>query len=324
VYFGATPGAKVVLPATAGTVIEGEHIVTMHVVLGDGEMTKKELTETLADIWKADEEAGQTFWFLLQGKSEPTDTDKNLVKWLEANDIYYELITDDESAVDEVYSESQETHVAKRLAPAVVKLLGEKPEPDEPAELLTLFVDNDSPDAEEDRWVNTVASAVYKADFAVRAMNDGLVDLDLSDEAAAEEAEPEEEKPKSVAKKAPTKKAAPASKDAESKSPGKPLDIKPPAHTREELEDMDIAALKAVAANLGISVPPRSRQNTYIDLILGEDKNTPAAEVDEPEEEEGESGATLNGFDKEGFADEVAHMIIVKVLHALKEAFIES
>ena len=55
--------------------------MAMHVVLGDGEMSRKELTETLKDLWNR---AGdEPFWFLVQGKPEPTETDANLLTWLQ-------------------------------------------------------------------------------------------------------------------------------------------------------------------------------------------------------------------------------------------------
>lgn len=294
--------------------------MTMHVVLGNGEMTRKELTETLADIWKADEKAESTFWFLLQGKAEPTDTDKFLVSWLEKNDIYYEIITDDAASVDPVYSQPQEVHEAKRLGQKIVSLLGSKPEDDESAELLALFASSD-PDAEEDRWLNTICQSVFDAEYPIRALNDGLVEVDLSGgDAPAEEPEQEPEKPKSVAKK-----AAP-------RAPGRPLSIVPPddtevsqaeTPTREELEKMELPELKEVAASLGITLPGRTRMNTYIEAILagGVKETTPVAEVTEAPEV-GES-ATLNGFDPDAFAEELAARIAHKFLNALKEALSE-
>src|SRR5262245_16922270 len=155
----------------------------MHVVLGTGEMPRKALTETLADLWKKDEDAGQTFWFLLQGKSDPTDTDKALVAWLEKNEIYYELLTDDTESMDEVYTQSQETHVAKRMGQKVVNLMQSKPEEGETAELLALFAGD--PGDEVDAWLNSIIKPVFEAEFPVRALNDGLADVDLGKAPAA-------------------------------------------------------------------------------------------------------------------------------------------
>jgi hypothetical protein len=292
--------------------------MTMHVVLGDGEMTRKELTETLADLWKADEEAGATFWFLLQGKAEPTATDTALVKWLESNDLYYEIITDDADSVAAIYTQPQETHVAKRLGQKIVNLLNSKPEEGEEAELLALFFSDDS-SAEEDRWLNSVCQDVFDAGFKVRALNDGLLEVDLSEAATEAEAEQEEVAnvtpitKKSVAKKggaAPRRDTA-VSEEQEVTSPGTRT------YTRDQLEEMDLEALKGVAATLNISLPPRTRMTTYIDAILGEDR--PAVEVTAPASN-GESMVltSINGLDIEGLADAIVGVIIKRLESALK------
>src|SRR5437763_14153277 len=100
----------------------------MHVVLGDGDMSTKELTKTLEDLRQQAASTDATFWFLLVGKSDPTDTDIVLVKWLHNEAIYYEVVTDDTDAMADIYSAAQETHVAKRLGPKIIGLLNTKPE----------------------------------------------------------------------------------------------------------------------------------------------------------------------------------------------------
>jgi hypothetical protein len=263
----------------------------MHAILGDGEMTRRELTEALADLWKADELEGQSFWFLIQGKSEPTETDKTLVTWLEKNGIYYEIITDDTDGVDPIYAEPQEVHTVQKLSSGVISLLKSKPEEDEPAELLALFFNVNDLAASEDKWLNGVIEAAFDAGFPTRALNDGMVEIDLSSEAEEAEAEPEEE----VATVTPIKAAA--KKSVAKKAAAKPADIPVPAEdevteapddreaanetpSREELEDMDLDEVKEVAAKLGITLPPRTRVTTYIDHILGEKAPTPPAEAE--------------------------------------------
>lgn len=278
-WSSSAAGAKVLTPYH-----EKEHTM-MHAILGDGEMTRRELTEALADLWKADELEGQSFWFLIQGKSEPTETDKTLVTWLEKNEIYYEIITDDTDGVDPIYTEPQEVHTVQKLSTGVINLLKTKPEEGEPAEVLALFFNVNDLAASEDKWLNGVIEAAFDAGFPTRALNDGMVEIDLSSEAEEAEAEPEPEPPKAVAKKSVAKKAA-----------AKPADIPVPAEdptptlledagsvvapTREELEDMDLDEVKEVAAKLGITLPPRTRVTTYIDHILGEKAPTPPAEAE--------------------------------------------
>ena len=293
--------------------------MAMHIVLGDGEMTRKALTETLKDLWESVE--GQPFWFIVQGKSEPTDTDKNLVAWMHTNEVYYEVLTDDEESMSDIYTGSQNTHTAKRLSQKVVNLIKSSPEDGEDAIVLALFTDVNDPDAESDRWLNNTIEAVLggEAPVKVLALNDGLVEIEFGaeeKEEAKEEAEDEPAKPSKSASKTPAKKSGP---------PGRPLNVKPkaPEHTREELEDMDLAALKAIAAEKGIDLPARTRMSTYIAHILGEAGEAPAAEVEEPtvtkvvDPEEARS----NGFgdiDVEELVSLVIDGVITKLVSALK------
>lgn len=293
--------------------------MTMHAVLGDGQMTRRELTETLGDLWNADRESQQSFWFLLQGKSEPSDTDKAMVTWLEKNEIYYELVTDDPEAVAEVYTQPQEVHTAKKISQKVVGLLQSKPEEEETAEILALFSDVNDATAAEDRWLNQVIQAAYDAGFPTRALNDGLVEIDLSETAAAAEAEPEAEpaKPmKSVAKKAAARMPTPAEDEEADTGALEAEGIAVPS--REVLEDMEPTQVKEVAAALGIVLPPRTRATTYIDHILGEAKVAPTAVVEVPEVA---IVAATNGFvDPEGLAEQVADLLWERIKKAFTNA----
>lgn len=288
--------------------------MTMHVVLGDGEMTRKELTETLADLWKADEEAGATFWFLLQGKKDPTATDQALVKWLESNDIYYEVLTDDADSMDGLYSQPQETHVAKQLSKKVLSLLNSKPEEGEESELLALFFSDDS-SAEEDRWLNQVCQDVFDAGIKVRALNDGLLEVDLSEDTTKAEAE-KEEAPANVTpiKKAVAKKggAAPRRDTQVSEEDEVPAEATSKSYTRDELEEKELPELKEIAKAKGIEFPSRTRMTTYIDAILGEDR--PAAEVTQPELA---TTGPVNGINVEAIADAIIQNIIRRLEVAL-------
>lgn len=228
----------------------------LHVVLGDGGMTKKELVETLKDLYT---QAGEEpYWFLVQGKSEPSDTDEAMIAWFDKNEIYYEVFTDDADAMAECYSTAQETHPAKKLTVKIVNLMNTRPEEGESADVLALFV-SDEPDVEEDRWLYTVLSAVHDAGFTILALNDGLVEVDLSDEGTTAEAEPEAE---------PTEATPEAPSEDE--------------WTRERLDELELSDLKALAATLGVELPPRTRMNTYIDAILaaqGDKVRDPAMEA---------------------------------------------
>jgi hypothetical protein len=292
----------------------------LYAVLGDGEMASKELHNALRDLWERT--GDEPFWFLLQGKSDPTATDKSLVAWLDKNEIYYEVLTDDEDALADIYSNSQKTHTAKRLSQKLINLLGTLPDKDEDAgaTVLALFV-SDEPGDEADRVLSTTLEAVGaastpEAPIPCLVLNDGLIEIDMSDEAAAAEAEPEPEpeapKPgrsKKAAPKAPPVEAPVDQEDEEGAAGG--------SYTREQLEEMTPAQVKEIAAEMGIELPARTRATTYIEHILG---NTGEAEVEaEPSEEPEElptPPAAFNGIDVSYLADE----IVSAVIHKLREA----
>lgn len=247
--------------------------MTLHVVLGDGEMTSKELVATLEDLWE--QEGDGSFWFLLQGKSDPTATDQALTAWLTKNDLFYAILTDDKASLHQCYAGAAQTFVAKQLAKKVISLIESEPDDGELVDILALFT-SDDPDAEEDRWLNDLMGEIAESGHAIRALNDGLTVLDFETE--PEEAEEPEEEP--VATKTPTKsktkpKPAPIPEIAEEEGEEEEIEV-----TREYLETLDLPELKAIAKENGIELPPRTRSTTYIDAILGED-DTPVAEVEE-------------------------------------------
>lgn len=233
--------------------------MTMHVVLGDGLLPAKELDALLQDMSEKATAADDPFWFLVQGKAEPTDTDTKLLSWLIAHDVYYEMISD--GSESDLYEGYQNKYTVKRLAPKVVSLMQETPDEGEEAHLLALFAADD-PDAEEDRWLNDVIQAVTDAGFTVLAMNDGMQEIRIINTEGEPEDDQEDEVVADVVpiKKAAAKKAAAAAPSTKSPS-------------REDLEELDLEGLKEVAAKMGISLPPRTRMATYVEAILGNAKD---------------------------------------------------
>lgn len=286
--------------------------MAMHVVLGDGEMSRKELTETLKDLWTRAEKAKEQFWFVVQGKSAPTETDTNLLKWLTTNEIWFEVVTDDADAMDEIYSDAQEVYTVKRLGQKVVNLLNTKPEDGESADVLGLFV-SDDPNAEEDRWLNNIVQAAMEAGFKAYGLNDGLVEIDLGGEGAEtqQEEEEEEEVPPTPTKRA-SKKAAASTNGAKPTSK---------TYTRDDLEDMELDQLKEIAAAKGIELPPRTRMATYIDRILGVSKDdTPSVEITSPPVTK--TTAAGNGdeadLDFDEMVDKVTGEVFARLIQALQ------
>lgn len=259
----------------------------MHVVLGDGEMSRRELSSTLEDLL---EKAGEEdFWFLVQAKTEPTATDKALMEWIAERGVYFESIGDDPKTADAIYKDAQEKHKVQRLAPKVASLMEEKPGEGEGAALYALFVNNDD-EVPEDAWLMDVATTVADKKFTVFAMNDGLAELGFDDEGGEEEEEAGEEEPepeptpvakKSVAKKAAAKPRPPADEEEEEGEPAAAVDDTP--LTREALEELTLPQLKEIAAARGIELQPRTRAQTYISVLLGEGEEEAVAEIEEVE-----------------------------------------
>ena len=271
----------------------------MHVVLGDGEMSRRELSSTLEDLL---EKAGdEDFWFLVQAKPEPTATDKAMMEWIAERGVYFEAIGDDMKSADKIYKDAQEKHEVKRLAPKVLSLMEEKPAENEGAALYALFVNNDD-EVDEDRWLMDVATTVADAKFVVYAMNDGLAELGFDDEEAEEEPEPAPAK-KSVAKKAAAKPRSDDDEEGESDGTSTATGDLDVALSRDALEELTLPQLKEIAAARGIDLPPRTRAQTYISKLLGEDEGEPVAEIEEVEVPERD--------DEEDIAFEAEAMVVV-------------
>ncbi len=260
--------------------------MTMHSVFGDGEMSVRELSKTLEDL--LDKAGDQDFWFLVQGKAEPTATDRAMMKWFGDRAVYFEVVTADKKGMDAIYKTAAETYEVKNLAPKVVSLMQERPAEGEEAALYALYVNNNE-DVAEDEWLGAVGTAVAEAGYTVYAMNDGLAELGFDEQEEEEEQqEEEEEAPSNVLpmKKAAAKKAAPAKAPAadeeEEPEEAEAGDEIPAVLTREYLESLNLDQLKEIAAARGISLQPRTRSVTYINTLLGEgEEEAPAAEVEE-------------------------------------------
>ena len=170
-----------------------------------------------------------------------------------------------------IYEAYQNKYTVKRLAPKVVTLMQETPDEGEEAHLLALFA-SDDPDAEEDRWLNDAIQAVADANFTVLAMNDGMQEIRV---VATDEVEAaEEEAPSGRGGPVEEGRSQEGCRQAGGRRREEAAPAAPGSYTREQLEELDLDGLKEAAANLGISLPPRTRMPTYIEAILGNNKDT--------------------------------------------------
>lgn len=299
--------------------------MAMYVVLGDGEMPAADLKATLDDLENAAVAAGATFWLTVRATSEPNATDRALMAWLAAHETYYETVGPEANSAADIYAATQEKHTVKGIAKKVLELMKTKPEDDETATLLALFV-SDDPDAPEDAELYEAVEAVLDAGFPVLAFNDGLAPIKLSEgEEPAAEAESETPAPvAAAAKKAGSKTVTAPAKVTDEEvaaiEPSADPSLDDAWATRENLEGLEIEEIKVIAARFGITLPPRTRVATYVEAILN--RYQPAAGPPEAEVETPEEGAefmtevhsTLNG----------AADAIKSVLRSIGEAFISA
>ena len=271
--------------------------MTLHAVIGEGSLPKKELTATLLDLLEKSTEEDADFWFLLQGKAEPTDTDKAVVEWLEANQIYYEVFTDDGDSLDAIYESSQNIHVGKRLVQKVTNIL--KGAEDQQVDLLALFVNTQEDDVADQFLLDMLQSAI-DAEIPCFGLNDSMTQIDLSD--GGDEDTPAEEPvevssnnvtpiKKAASKRAATPKPGPIARTPERAMAKAEARALPEPHTREELEELTDAEVRAIGGSLGIAT--RGREN-WISKILDAQK---AVQDEEP-------GPTL-GDEESGYEEQV-------------------
>lgn len=256
--------------------------MTMHLILGEGEMPKKELAATLKDLQEKVQSGADEaeFWLIVQGKDEPTATDKALMAWIKANEVYFEVLsTVAETELDDIYEGRQAFHKGAKLPIKAVNLLKTNSEGSDDVSVLGLFT-NIEEETPEDLPLLDVLQAAIDAGFDCYGLNDSMTKIDLSGEDGDAEAEGEEEEaPPTRAKKGVASKAAP--KKASAKSG-------PRAITEEELDALSDAEVRAIGQSMGITT--RNRAN-WIAKIL--EKQGPVDVKDEGEGDEDEEETTV-------------------------------
>lgn len=241
----------------------------MHVVLGEGSITKKELEHQINELWEAATATDADFWFLLEAKETPTEADKALVKFLSTSAIHHQVLIPEGVTPDDLYDSAAERHDTEGdWAESVVEAMQSLPEGEEGADLLALFVDpaNEVP---EDAELIGVIEAAINAGIEVFGLNDSM-------EPVTFDADEPEEPP--VPPPTPAKASKTASKKAAPQPAAEPEDDTTPAapveYTRVELEGMTPPEVKAIASGMGLSAKNKAGQ---IDLILaGQEQGPPA------------------------------------------------
>jgi len=80
--------------------------VTLHAVIGEGSINKRELTHQLGDLWEKANKAEDQFWFLVEGKAEATQFDKDLMAFCVENGLFLATLTAEGTELDELYQQA--------------------------------------------------------------------------------------------------------------------------------------------------------------------------------------------------------------------------
>jgi outer membrane biosynthesis protein TonB len=273
--------------------------VALHVVLGDGSINKRELAHQLDDLWSKAEADGENFWFILEGKANPTEADRDLVAWLDTNGIYYEVfVTDSSVSMASLYTDPEFALEEQDISysEAVCKVLRTKPEllededgnetaTLESADILALWVNPDD-DAKEDALLIEAASDAMSLGYRVFSLNGSMVEVELpaEHEHPAPEPEPEPEpapEPEESNVVPMEKKKRSRSKKAEPEpEPDIVVEDTPEMpYTRAELEGLTDAELKAMVKGQGYTVGTREENIDRILGVLGEQEVEAVAPV---------------------------------------------
>jgi len=221
----------------------------LYAVVGDGTGNKTEITQTLEDLRDKAAKDDVDFWLALVGKEDLTATDKAIVKWLQDNEVWYEVIGNED---EDTYAGAQAFHGAKDPYRKALAMLGEKA-PDEGAVLLALYVDSEA-EVEEDNALATMVERAVEDDIEVRLLNGQMVRVSFGEEDEAAEPEVEED------------------------------DVVPedeaPVFSEAELKKMQVPELQAIAKGQGVAIKGLNKADLITALLStsenGEDEPEPA------------------------------------------------
>jgi hypothetical protein len=241
----------------------------LYAIAGNGTGPVKEITAALKDLRDKATQEDVDFWTIMEGKDEPTATDNAIVKWLTANEIWFEIYTATGTTVDG----AQETIATDDVFGSMLERIQERVAESEDATLLVLL-DDDNPDDDLQRFMETAIDG----DTPVFQLNGQMYKITLEGEDEGEvEPEPEPVPAKSATKKAaaakapgPVKKAAKKAaasatvdeiiEAVEELEEGEPEADEVVVYTPAELAKMTMAELGAVARSQGIDSKGASKK----------------------------------------------------------------
>jgi len=261
----------------------------LYAIAGSGEAPAAEINRVLTDLKAKATAEDVDFWFLVEAKDEPTDTDKRVTAWFKKNEVYFETVT----STDATYDGASEAHQSEDpLGFMLERVLGIRP--DEDGWVLALLPPEEGDD---DEPLMALIEASNAAEVEVRQLNGAMETLTLTEaEEAEEEPAPAPAKKAAAKKAAPAKKAAaPAKKAAKKAAPAAEEEVEEGegVYTQEELTKLGIPELTGIAKGQGIDTKGLGKRD-LITAILG---STRMAEADEAVAVETAAVVSANGDD---------------------------
>lgn len=283
----------------------------LYVIVGDGEMPAKEVTHQLDDLWKKAEEANTDFWFVVEGKSAPNDTDRALVAFFNKFGIHYGVLVEPNVKVSDEYTDVAEYIDVDSIQNGAVGMM-EMVLGEEDSALLALFVNVAEDDPADSLLIATITDAINEG-FKVYGLNDSMEPVEV----ITEEVTP---MPEGTVELKPT--PLPTPEEMEGEEVPDPEEL--PPLDKEYLSGLTAAELKELCKGMGLTYPgtksdaiimilQHTEANERVDAIIGAEvvdkgiTGTPisdeddALEVDTPYTTQGipPMGATLPDFGTE-------------------------
>src|SRR6516165_10461058 len=171
----------------------------LYVVAGNGTGPAKEITAALKDLKDKAYKDDAEFWVLVEGKDEPTSTDQTILKWMAANEVWFEVYT----TTGTTYDGAQDTISVEDVFNGYAERLQERRDDNEDVAVLILPVNPDGDDPQDEELMAFVEACV-DAEVDVFALNGEMAKITLGD--GTEEAEAEAEEPEPAPVKSATKK----------------------------------------------------------------------------------------------------------------------
>jgi hypothetical protein len=146
----------------------------LYAIAGSGEAPVNEVTKSLADLRDKAEKDGADFWLLIEGKDDPTKTDKAILKWCSDNDTWFEVVTSTgvtyDGAQEAIQNEDPFTYILERIA--------ERRTEEEDGAVLVLLPPDD---ADEDEALMALIENALDSGIEVLQLNGAMAKLSLGE-----------------------------------------------------------------------------------------------------------------------------------------------